>query len=187
MVLGVQWLGTLGPLLWDFTKHIMCFSHGGKRIMWRGADTTPGLSSAPLASFDGDLLDALLEEFDSLFAEPQGLPPQRHLSHYIRLKHGTTAVAVHPYGYSHTQKDEMERQCDEMVCLGIIRPSSLAFSSPALLICKRDVSWHFCVDYRALNTYTIKDKFPIPVVEELLDELCSAKFFTKLDMRSRYH
>ena len=70
MVLGVQWLGTLGPILWDFTTHTMCFTRAGRSITWRGLDTTPGLSSATFMSHDGDLLDALLEEFDSLFAEP---------------------------------------------------------------------------------------------------------------------
>jgi hypothetical protein len=109
----------------------------------------------------------------------------RPRSHQIRLLPGTTSVAVQPYHYAHLQK-ELESQCVDMLHQGVIRPSSLSCSASVLLVKKHNGSWRFCVDYRALNN-KMKDKFPIPVVEELLDELRSAVFFTKLDLWSGYH
>jgi hypothetical protein len=96
-------------------------------------------------------------------------------------------VAVRPYRYPQLLKDEIERQCNDMLQQGIIRECISAYSSPVLLVKKVDKSWHFCVDHHKINSKTVKDKFPIPVVDELLDELCDACFFTKLDLRSGYH
>jgi hypothetical protein len=132
-------------------------------------------------------IKALLTEFSYLFEEPNELPPRRACDHTIPLVPGASPVAVRQYRYAPKLKDEIEKQVSEMLQSGLIRPSSSAFSSPMLLVRKKDGSWRFCVDYRMLNALTVKAKFPIPVVDELLDELANARWFSCLDLRAGFN
>jgi hypothetical protein len=100
---------------------------------------------------------------------------------------GSSPVAVRQYRYKPALKDEIEKQVAEMLQSGLIQPSSSSFSSLVLLVRKKDSSWRFCVDYRMLNSITVKSKFPIPVVDELLDELSQACWFSCLDLRAGFN
>jgi hypothetical protein len=93
---------------------------------------------------------------------------------------------VRPYQYAHVQKDEIERTVKALLKTGLIWPSHNPYSSLVLLVRKKDDTWHMCVDYQALNQIMVKDKFPILVIDELLDELHGACYFSKLDLRSVY-
>ena len=115
------------------------------------------------------------------------LPPERDIVHKIELQQGSQPVHVKPYKYPHFQKEEIDRLVTEMLNEGIIRDSTSSFSSPVLLVKKKDGSWLFCVNYRALNAITVKDRFPMLTIEEILDELHGATLFSKFDLCSGYH
>lgn len=128
-----------------------------------------------------------MDEFPDIFAESVSLPPHGRHDHRIPLKTNQEPISVRPFRYPQYQKAEIERMVQEFIDSGIIRPSTSPFSSPVLLVKKADGTWRFCVDYRALNSVTIKDKYPIPIINEFLDELYGANFFSKLDLRPGYH
>jgi hypothetical protein len=96
-------------------------------------------------------------------------------------------VNTRPYRLSHIQKDTMEALILQLLKKQVIRPSVSPYSSPTILVKKKDGTWRLCIDYRKLNKLTIKNKFPIPVIEDLLDELHGAKVFSKIDLRLGYH
>jgi len=132
-------------------------------------------------------LQQLLDKYSDVFQEPTQLPPERDVDHKIPLLNGAEIVNSRPYRLSHGQKDTMESLILQLLKNQVIRPSVSPYSSPAILVKKKDGTWRLCIDYRKLNKLTVKNKYPIPVIEDLLDELHGAKIFSKIDFRSGYH
>eukprot|EP00253_Pinus_taeda_P022009 PITA_22009 len=135
VVIGVQWLQSLGTIAFNFQEHFMKFCLEGKEVELRGS-----------------------------------VPPN-----------------IRPYRYPYVQKSEIECMVAKMLKASIIQPSQSSFSARVVLVHKKDGSWRICLDYREPNKITIKDKFPIPVIDKLLDELHGSIYFTKLDLHSGYH
>lgn len=131
-------------------------------------------------------LEPLLLVYGDVFSEPVGLPPARGVEHQIQLKRCSVPKLQYPYRTSHSHKYEIEKIVSEMLSAGIIQHIKSPFASPVILVKKKDNTWRMCVDYKYLNTLTIKHDYPIPVIDELLDELFGAKYFSKIDPRSGY-
>ena len=122
-----------------------------------------------------------------MLENPKRLPPIRDHDHTIHLILGSFPPNIRPYRYPYVKKSEIERIIAEMLEVVIIQPSQSYFSAPVVLVHNKDRSWCIFLDYRGLNNLTIKYKFPIPMIDELLDELHGEIYFTKLDIRSGYH
>jgi hypothetical protein len=132
-------------------------------------------------------LGELLDEFKDIFESPKALPPVRPYDHHIPLMPGSVPVNARPYRYSPLHKTEIERQVVELLKDGHIVPSVSPFASLVLLVQKKDGTWRFCIDYRKLNEMTIKNRFPMPLVDDILDELVGTQYFSSLDMTAGYH
>jgi len=193
VVLEIQWLQSLGTIAFNFQELFMKHYVEGKEVELRDITGKPGkiINSngmkkllkkegrsviAQLCSLDVSTskssispnLQKVLENHSNVFETSKGLPPIHDHDHAIHLIPGSVPPNIKLYRYPYAQKSEIEHIVVEMLEAGIIQPS---FSALVLLVQKKNASWHMCSDYMELNKLSIKDKFHIPITDELLDEL----------------
>ena len=142
-----------------------------------------------LSSSAKENLEHLLKEYGDVFPLdlPPGLPPTRNVQHGIDVMEGKKPVSKPPYRMSASESQEVERQLADYLARGFIRPSTLPWASPILLVKNKYGSMQMCIDYRGLNAITIKNKYPLARVDELFDQLHGARYFSKIDLHSGYH
>ncbi|KAE8780368.1 RNA-directed DNA polymerase [Hordeum vulgare] len=214
MILGVDWLRKYSPIQLDITKMEMKISHPQGQMITFVDETVPKGHPVETKGNAETLLDQVvcgffpltaccsmevvdnqdfpsalqqvIQKFDKVFAQPTALPPARPCDHRIPLVDESQVVNQRPYRLPHHQKEALEKIIVEMLKSGVIRPSTSPFSSPVLLVKKKNDTWRLCTNYRKLSKITIKNKHPIPVIEDLLDQLKGAKL-SKIDLRNGYH
>ncbi|CAN6301690.1 unnamed protein product, partial [Urochloa humidicola] len=215
-ILGIEWLEQFSPMKVHWAFKWLSFQYKGEKIKLQGLcpniTQCSQISEAKLQALqkqdeiwcivqvysveDQDTaiasnlptaMQQLVTTYADLFSEPTGLPPSRAKNHTIPLMPGTQPFRLHPYRYTPAQKTEIEEQVSNLLRNHMIQESNSPFASPLLLVKKKTGEWRLCVDFRRLNAYTIKNKFPLPIIEELFEELFGAKWFTTLDLRSGFH
>lgn len=217
IILGMDWLSSCSPMQIHWQHKWLAFQAEHKNVVLEGIvsdnstlqpisvpqlfhlqqheqlwcvlhlQAVDQMDSSPPQSALSVEFQSLIQEFASLFDKPSGLPPPRSHCHNIPLIQGATPFWLRPYRYNPAQKVEIERQVADLLQSGMIQPSSSPFASPIILARKKTGDWRLCVDYRRLNALTVKNKYPLPVIDELLDELHGAVWFTSLDLSSGYH
>ncbi|GKF90694.1 putative reverse transcriptase domain-containing protein, partial [Tanacetum coccineum] len=130
----------------------------------------------------------VVRDFPKLFPDDlSGLPPVREIKFWIELIPGATPVAKSPYRLAPSELEELSGQLKEIQEKGFIRPSLSPLGAPVLFVKKKDSSFRMCIDYRELNKLTVKNRYPLPKIDDIFDQLQGSQFFSKLDLRSRYH
>ncbi|XP_071683141.1 uncharacterized protein [Lolium perenne] len=197
-IVGHDSLAKHSPMLTHWSQHWLVLFQDGQLLVLHGEgadDITHALIELHVVQDIQDQdaehhkpgVQELLDKFSSVFDNPTSLPPSRQYDHQIPLIPGARPVSMRPYRVALELKSELEKQIQELLKQGVITHINSAFASPVILVKKSDHTWRLVVDYRHLNALTVKGKYPLPVIDELLDELAGSKWFSKLDLRASYY
>jgi hypothetical protein len=186
VILGMDWLSRHNGLIGCTDKVVYLTNPDGIQVTCHTRDSKfdPMVFSAEAKPLEGV---PVVNEYPDVFPEElPGMPPDRDIEFVIDLIPGTSPIAKRPYRMAASELTELKKQLEELQRIGFIRPSSSPWGAPVLFVKKKDGSMRLCVDYRALNEVTIKNKYPLPRIDDLFDQLKGAKYFSKIDLRSRY-
>jgi hypothetical protein len=130
-----------------------------------------------------------LDEFLDVMPEylPEDLPPKRRVDHVIKVRLGMAPPAKDPYRMNHEELKELKIQLEELLTKGYIKPSKSTYGAPVVFVHKKDGTLKMCVDYRAFNKVTVKNRYPLPRIDDLFDRFSGAIVFSRIDLRSWYY
>src|SRR5512141_2002235 len=188
IILGMDWLAKQKGQIDCAEKSITLQGPGGKQV--RFTPNNPTASRSILTCLQVTSLESvpIVCEYPDVFPEElTRMPPDREIEFAIELAPGTAPIAKRPYRMAANELAEVKRQIEELESKGYVRPSSSPWGAPVLLVKKKDGSERMVIDYRALNEVTIKNKYPLPRIDDLFDQLKGARVFSKIDLRSGYH
>ncbi|GJW85868.1 putative reverse transcriptase domain-containing protein [Tanacetum coccineum] len=190
VIVGMDWLSQHKAVIVYHEKVVEIPVEDG-RILRVHRERTVGITKAlKNAKEDEPKLSDIyvVHEFEDVFPEDlSGLPPQRQVEIHIDLVPGATPIAKSPYRLTTSEMQELSGQLQELQDKGFIRPSHSSWGAPVLFVKKKDGSLHMCIDYRELNKLTIKNRYPLPRIDDLFDQLQGSRYFSKIDLRSGYH
>ena len=193
VILGVDWLKPNHALI-DCFDMLVTFGEPGKPVLqYQGASTDVVLVAGLLAKLEGLSMDlnigeiSIISEYLDVFQEIPELPPRRVVDFVIEILPGTAPISISPYRMAPTELKELKVQIEELLRQGFIRPSFSPWGAPVLFVRKKDGTLRLCVDYRQLNKVTIKNRYPLPRIDDLFDQLRESTIFSKIDLRSGYH
>ena len=153
-------------------------------------ETLPSATDCAVNQLKADSIEDIrvVSEYPDVFLdELPGMTPERDIEFPIDLLPGTAPIAKRPYRMSVSEFEELKKQLKELLDKQFIHPSSSPWGAHVIFVKKKDGTQRMCVDYRALNEVTTKNKYPLPRIEDLFDQLKGARVFSKIDLRSGYH